>query len=79
MRLSATQKAIQVLSDNDPGLSYLYESMANNYIPSNRKPLSILEVLELIPSSSADEIQLRMAVAIAILQLQDGAETYEKI
>jgi tetratricopeptide (TPR) repeat protein len=27
-----SQKAIQVLSDNDPGLSYLYESMANSYM-----------------------------------------------
>ena len=27
-----SQKAIQVLSDNDPGLSYLYETMANNYM-----------------------------------------------
>jgi tetratricopeptide (TPR) repeat protein len=27
-----SQKAIQVLSDNDPGLAYLYESLGNSYM-----------------------------------------------
>jgi tetratricopeptide (TPR) repeat protein len=39
-----SQKAIQVLSDNDPGLSYLYQSMANNYmgLKQYQEPLSII-------------------------------------
>ena len=60
-----SQKAIQVLSDNDPGLTYLYESMGNNYMSLKQYPEAInyfLKVLELDPGfERKDEVYLRLA------------------
>jgi tetratricopeptide (TPR) repeat protein len=59
-----SQKAIQVLSDNDPGLSYLYESMANSYMGLKQYHEAIKhfsKVLELDPQfERRDEIHLKM-------------------
>jgi tetratricopeptide (TPR) repeat protein len=79
-----TQKAIQVLSDNDPGLSYLYESMANNYMGLQQYQEAIKHfsrVLELDPKfERRDEIQLRMADCYRHLaNYRMALETYEKI
>ena len=79
-----TQKAIQVLSDNDPGLSYLYESMANNYMGLQQYQEAIKHfsrVLELDPQfERGDEIQLRMADCYRHLaNYRMALETYEKI
>jgi len=63
------QRAIQVLSDNDPGLSYLYESMANNYMgvtASIRNHQALSRVLELDPKfERRDEIHAKMLTATA--------------
>jgi tetratricopeptide (TPR) repeat protein len=79
-----SQKAIQVLSDNDPGLSYLYESMANNYMGLKQHHEAIKhfsKVLELDPQfERKDEIQVKMADCY--YQLANHAmalETYQKI
>jgi tetratricopeptide (TPR) repeat protein len=79
-----TQKAIQVLSDNDPGLSYLYESMASNYMGLNQYHEAIKhfsKVLELDPKfERRDEIHLKMAECYRQLaNYQMAQETYEKI
>lgn len=79
-----TQRAIQVLSDNDPGLSYLYESMATNYMGLQQYHEAIKHfsrVLELDPKfERRDEIQLRMAECYRHLANYTMAlETYEKI
>ncbi|MBN1571012.1 MAG: tetratricopeptide repeat protein [Acidobacteria bacterium] len=79
-----TQKAIQVLSDNDPGLSYLYESMANNYMGLQQYQEAIKHfsrVLELDPKfERRDEIQLRMADCYRHLaNYRMALETYEKL
>jgi tetratricopeptide (TPR) repeat protein len=79
-----SQKAIQVLSDNDPGLSYLYESMANNYMGLQQYQEAIKHfsrVLELDPQfERRDEVQLRMADCYRHLANYTMAlESYEKI
>jgi tetratricopeptide (TPR) repeat protein len=79
-----TQKAIQVLSDNDPGLSYLYESMANNYMGLQQYQEAIKHfsrVLELDPKfERRDEVQVRMADCYRHLaNYRMALETYEKI
>ncbi len=63
--IAYSQKAIQVLSDNDPGLAYLYESMGNNYM-SLKQPQEAIEyfdkVLELDPNfERRDEVHAKMA------------------
>ena len=79
-----TQKAIQVLSDNDPGLSYLYESMANNYMGLQQYQEAIKHfsrILEIDPHfERRDDIQLRMADCYRHLSnYRMALETYEKI
>lgn len=79
-----SQKAIQVLSDNDPGLAYLYESMGNNYM-SLKQPNEAIKhfsrVLELDPSfERLDEIHLKMGDCYHQLTNHRMAlETYQKI
>jgi tetratricopeptide (TPR) repeat protein len=79
-----SQKAIQILSDNDPGLSYLYESMANNYMGLKQFQEAIKHfsrVLELAPKfERRDEIHAKMADCYRRLANYAMAiETYEKI
>ena len=79
-----SQRAIQVLSDNDPGLSYLYESMANNYMGLKQFQEAIkhfAKVLELDPMfERRDEIHVKMAECYRQLANYTMAlETYEKI
>ena len=79
-----SQKAIQVLSNDDPGLSYLYESMANNYMGLQEYHEALKHfsrVLELDPKfERRSEIQLRMADCYRQLANYAMAlETYEKI
>ncbi|MEJ2109866.1 MAG: tetratricopeptide repeat protein [Acidobacteriota bacterium] len=79
-----SQKAIQVISDNDPGLSYLYESMANNYMGLNQYQEAIKyfsKVLELDPNfERKDDIQLKMGGCYHLLaNYKMALETYEKI
>jgi len=79
-----SQKAIQVISDNDPGLSYLYESMANNYLGLNQYQEAIKhfsKVLELDPNfERKDDIQLKMGGSYHLLaNYKMALETYEKI
>jgi tetratricopeptide (TPR) repeat protein len=78
-----SQKAIQVLSDNDPGLSYLYESMANNYMGLKQYQEAIKyfsKVLELDPQfERRDEIYMKVAECYRQLaNYQMAKETYEK-
>ncbi len=60
-----SQKAIQVLSDNDPGLTYLYESMGNNYMSLKQYQEAIKyfsKVIELDPKfERLDAIHLKLA------------------
>jgi len=79
-----SQRAIQVLSDNDPGLSYLYESMANNYMGLKQFQEAIkhfAKVLELDPRfERRDEVHVKMAECYRQLANYTMAlETYEKI
>lgn len=79
-----SQKAIQVLSDNDPGLSYLYETMANNYMGLKQYLEAVKhfsKVLELDPNfERKDEIQRKMADCYRQLaNYKMALETYEKI
>jgi tetratricopeptide (TPR) repeat protein len=79
-----SQKAIQVLSDNDPGLAYLYESMGNNYM-SLKQPNEAIKyfsrVLELDPMfERRDEVHLKMGDCYHQLTNHRMAlETYQKI
>jgi len=63
--LKYTHKAIEVLSNNDPGLSYLYESMGNNYMGLKQYQEAIKnysKVIELDPNfERKDEIYLKLA------------------
>ena len=82
--ISYSQKAIQVLSDNDPGLSYLYESMANNYMELQQYQEAIQHfsrVLELDPGfERIDEIQKKLADCYRqISNYAMALEVYEKI
>lgn len=79
-----SQKAIQILSDNDPGLSYLYESMANNYMGLQQYHEALKhfsKVLELDPKfERRDEIQISMAECYRHLANYAMAlESYKKI
>ncbi len=79
-----SQKAIQVLSDNDPGLSYLYESMANNYMGLKQYHEAIKhfsKVLELDPKfERLDEIHLKMADCYhQLTNYKLALETYQRI
>jgi tetratricopeptide (TPR) repeat protein len=79
-----SQKAIQVISDNDPSLSYLYESMANNYMGLKQYHEAInhfSKVLELDPNfERRDDIQLKMGGCYHLLaNYKMALETYEKI
>jgi len=79
-----SQKAIQVLSDNDPGLAYLYESMGNNYMGLKQYNEAIKyfsKVLELDPEfERRDEIHLKVATCYQQLTNDQMAlETYEKM
>ena len=82
--ISYSQKAIQVLSDNDPGLSYLYESMANNYMELQQYQEAISHfsrILEMDPGfERIDEIQMKLANCYRqISNYAMALETYEKI
>ncbi len=79
-----SQKAIQVISDNDPGLAYLYESMANNYLGLKQYSEAInhfSKALELDPEfERRDEVQVKMAECYQQLANHKLAlESYEKI
>lgn len=79
-----SQKAIQVLSDNDPGLSYLYESMANNYMGLKQYQEALKhfsKVLELDPKfERRDEVQAKMADCyLHISNFSMAIETYDRI
>ena len=79
-----SQKAIQVLSDNDPGLAYLYESMGNNYMELKQYHEAIKyfsKVLELDPVfERSDDIHLKVASCYQQLTNDQMAlETYEKM
>ena len=79
-----SQKAIQVLSDNDPGLSYLYESMATNYMELQQYQEAIRHfsrVLELDPDfERIDEVQMKLANCYRqISNYAMALEAYEKI
>jgi tetratricopeptide (TPR) repeat protein len=79
-----SQRAIQVLSDNDPSLSYLYESMGNNYLGLKQYPDAVKafsKVLELDPRFvRRDEIYLKLANCYQ-QQTNDkmALETYQKM
>ena len=79
-----SQKAIQVISDDDPGLSYLYETMANNYLGLKQYLEAIKhfsKVLELDPNfERRDETQLKMADCYRHLSnYRMALETYQKM
>ena len=79
-----SQKAIQVLSDNDPGLTYLYESMGNNYMSLKQHQEAIKyfsKVIELDPKfERLDEIHLKLAECYQQLTNHKMAlEAYRKI
>ncbi len=60
-----SQKAIQVLSDDDPSLAYLYESMGNNYMSLKQHHEAIKSFQKVMELDSKferlDEVQLKMA------------------
>ncbi len=79
-----SQKAIQVLSDNDPGLTYLYESMGNNYMSLKQFQEAIKyfsKVIELDPQfERLDEVHLKLADCYQQLTNDKMAlEAYRKI
>jgi tetratricopeptide (TPR) repeat protein len=79
-----SQKAIQVLSDNDPGLTYLYEAMANNYMSLNQHTEAVKhfsKVLEIDPNfERRDDIYLKLADAYhKLTNHQRALESYKKI
>ncbi|MBP1595494.1 MAG: histidine kinase [Acidobacteria bacterium] len=79
-----SQKAIQVLSDNDPGLTYLYESMGNNYMglkQYNEAIKHFSKVLELDPEfERRDDVHLKVATCYQQLTNDQMAlASYEKI
>ncbi len=79
-----SQRAIQVLSDNDPGLAYLYESMGNNYMSLKQYPEAVKyfsKVIELDPNfERLDEIHLKLADCYQQLTNDKMAlEAYKKI
>ncbi len=79
-----SQKAIQVLSDNDPGLAYLYESLGNSYMGLKQYHEAIKhfsKVLELDPKfERSDDVHLKVASCYQQLTNDQMAlETYEKM
>ena len=79
-----SQKAIQILSDNDPSLSYLYESMGKNHMSLQQHQEAInyfSKVIDLDPNfERRDEIQLKVAECYHQLTNHRSAlETYGKI
>jgi tetratricopeptide (TPR) repeat protein len=79
-----SQKALQVLSDNDPGLTYIYESMGNNYMNLKQFQEAInyfSKVIELDPRfERLDEIHFKMADCYRRLTNDRMAlETYKKM
>jgi tetratricopeptide (TPR) repeat protein len=79
-----SQRAIQVLSDNDPGLAYLYESMGNSYMGLKQYHEAIKyfsKVLELDPQfERRDEVHLKVASCYhQLTNDQMALETYEKM
>ena len=79
-----SQKAIQVISDDDPGLSYLYETMANNYLGLKQYLEAIKhfsKVLELDPEfERRDDVHLKVATCYQQLTNDQMAlASYEKI
>jgi tetratricopeptide (TPR) repeat protein len=79
-----SQKAIQVLSDNDPGLTYLYETMANNYMSLKQHSEAVKyfsKVLELDPNfERRDDIYLKLADSYhRLTNHQRALESYKKI
>ncbi len=79
-----SQKAIQVLSDNDPGLTYLYESMGNNYMSLKQYQEAIKYFSKVIELDSQferlDEIHLKLADCYQQLTNDKMAlEAYRKI
>ncbi len=79
-----SQKAIQVLSDNDPSLSYLYESMGNNHMSLKQYQEAInyfSKVIDLDPNfERRDEVQVKVADCYHQLTNHRMAlETYGKI
>jgi tetratricopeptide (TPR) repeat protein len=82
--ITYSQKALQVLSDNDPGLTYIYESMGNNYMNMKQYQEAITyfsKVAELDPRfERLDEIQFKMADCYRQLMNDRMAlETYKKM
>ena len=82
--ISYSQKAIQILSDNDPEESYLFESMANSYMEMQQYQEAIQHfsrVLELAPGfERIDEVQMKLANCYRqISNYAMALETYEKI
>ena len=82
--ISYSQKAIQILSGNDPSLCYLYESMANSYMELRQYPEAIShfsQVLELNPDfERRDEVQTKLANCYRqVSNYVMALETYEKI
>jgi tetratricopeptide (TPR) repeat protein len=79
-----SQKAIQVLSDNDPGLTYLYESMGNNYMSLEQYQDAVKyfsKVIELDPKfERLDDIHLKLANCYyKLTNDQMALQTYMKI
>ncbi len=79
-----SQRAIQVLSDNDPGLAYLYESMGDNYMGLKQYHEAIKyfsRVLELDPNfERRDDVHLKVASCYhQLTNDQMALETYEKM
>lgn len=79
-----SQRAIQVLSDNDPGLAYLYESMGNNYMSLKQYSDAIKhfsKVIELDPKfERRDEIYLKVAECYhQLTNDQMALKTYQKM
>jgi tetratricopeptide (TPR) repeat protein len=84
LAIQYSQKAIQVLSDNDPGLKYLYESMGNNHMSLKQYNEAIKhfsKVIELDPKfERRDEIFLKLANCYHRMTNHKMAlETYQKI
>jgi tetratricopeptide (TPR) repeat protein len=79
-----SQKAIQVLSDDDPGLAYLYESMGNSYMSLKQYNEAIKhfsKVIELDQNfERLDEIHVKLADCYhRLTNHRLAVETYQRI
>ncbi len=79
-----SQKAIQVLSNDDPGLAYLYESMGNNYMSLKQYPEAIKyfsKVLELDHSfPRRDDLYMKLGEChYRLTNHKMALDAYEKI